>query len=145
MRRVLAGTALALVLLAPPGEGQERPVSAEVAARSLAEAWGRADAAAIESLLAPSGLTLRLDGQRRVGVAPRQARASIAAFLEGHVAGPVRVRRTEALGGDPPRALAELEWTARPRSTQEAVPLVIFVGLEQAEDGWVVSEIRVLS
>jgi hypothetical protein len=113
-------------------------------AGAVARAWGSGRVDALEALFAPRGLTLRLEGVGHVGVGSRQARASIEAFLGRYEPGRVAVRRAEVLGGDPPRAMAELEWEALPRGTREAIEYVIFLGLERIDGRWVVVEIRTL-
>jgi len=135
-----------LALLASPlalqAQGAESP---EALGDLAARAWTRQDAGALGALLAPDGLTLRLEGQGHSGVSARQARASLASFLDRHEPGEARVRRAAALGGDPPRGMVELEWTTAPRGTREPVRFVIFLGLTRVGDRWRVVEIRVLS
>lgn len=147
MRVAAAFTILAAVaaLASPPVCAQDRANSPEGLARSAAAAWARQDARALEAMLAPAGITLRLDSQSRTGVSARQARASLEAFFGRHGGGETRVRRSAALGGDPPRGLVELDWSTAPRGSSEPLAYVIFLGLLRGDDErWRVVEIRVV-
>lgn len=135
---LLVAEASLVVAQAPAGSPAE-------VARTFAGAWGRGDGSALEPLLAAGGLSLSLDGPAgHVAVSPRQVAASIDRFLDQHDPAGVTVRRTQVLGGDPPRALAELEWSARPQGTRDVASRVIFLGLEQIGGRWIVVEIRLL-
>lgn len=137
--------AAVVVLATPPLRAQDRASSPEALARAAAAAWARQDARTLETMLAPSGLTLRLDGQSHTGVSSRQVRASLEAFFGRHGGGEARVRRSAALGGDPPRGLAELEWSTAPRGSPGPLAYVIFLGLLRDDDErWRVVEIRVV-
>lgn len=142
--RPLAPAALLVVaLIGAPLQGQTDDVTA--AARGLAAAWQAGNAEVLERYLPPTGIDLSLDGTEHRGVGRRQARAALARFLEPWVEGGVEVRRAEALGGDPPRAMLELVWTARAADTPEARTFVIFVSLERIDDDWCIQEIRLFS
>lgn len=150
MRRARArGTtwalSLALVVATLP-----RPLAAQAGespaalARAAAAAWERQDARALEALLAPDGITLRLEDQMHSGVGARQARASLEAFIGRHAAGETRVLRASELGGDPPKGLVELEWHTAPRGSAEEKRYVIFFGLERVTDEWRIAEVRIM-
>lgn len=134
---------LALVLTAGPARAQTDAVTAT--ANALAAAWQTRNADALERFLPPTGIDLSLDGTDHRGVGRRQARAALVRFLEPWTEGGVEVRRAEALGGEPPRALLELVWTARAADTPEARTFVIFVSLERIDDDWCIQEIRLFS
>lgn len=145
-RTLLRRTALvllALVLTAGPARAQTDAVTAT--ANALAAAWQTRNADALERFLPPTGIDLSLDGTDHRGVGRRQARAALVRFLESWTEGGVEVRRAEALGGEPPRALLELVWTARAADTPEARTFVIFVSLERIDDDWCIQEIRLFS
>jgi hypothetical protein len=135
-----AGSALA----PPPIQGQATD-SPEALARVAATAWARHDARALEALLAPSGITLRLDAQGHTGVNARQARASLEDFFGGFERGEAGVRRAASLGGDPARGIVEILWTAAPRGARDRASRVIFLGLARVGGRWRVVEIRVHS
>lgn len=134
---------LGAVLGAAPAQGQDDAVTS--VAHALAAAWKVGDAPALERFLPPEGIDLSLDGATHRGVGRRQARAALARFLEPWTEGGVVVQRAESLGGEPPRALVELLWTARTADTPEARTFVIFVSLERIDDDWCIQEIRLFS
>ena len=142
--RGAALTAALLVLLSAVVASPAAAQSPAEVADAFARACTQADRTRLEELLAPRGVVLRLDDAGHVSVTPRQAAASLERFLERHEAAEVAVRRTETLGGEPARAMAELAWAALPRGTRERAARVIFLGLELIADRWTVVEIRLL-
>ncbi len=135
--------ACVLAVLALPAGAAAQGDAASLA-RTVAQAWARRDVGTIGSLMQPSGLRVQLDGEGHTGVSPRQARASLASFLDRHEVGEVRVRRTEVLGGVPAKGFAELDWVVQPRGARESVAYVIFLGLERSDDQWRIDEIRIV-
>lgn len=139
---------LALLPVAAPaapvhGAAAQAPELRRLAAK-VAELWGRGDAARIAELAAPAGLELQLVDQRHLPMGGRRAAAALKAFFSLRQGESARVTRVEELGGTPPRGFVEIEWTTTsPRATQRE-RFTLFLGLVLEDEGWRISELRVL-
>jgi hypothetical protein len=55
-----------------------------------------------------------------------------------------RVSRVEEVGGDPPKGYAEIRWESRIQGTSDVLARTVFVAFVTEDDGWRVTELRVL-
>jgi hypothetical protein len=94
--------------------------------------------------MASEGIRLHLPEEEHVRIRPRQARAALEAFLGGYGSGEARVARASLAGGSQDKGFAEVLWTTRSPGLPEPVMFTLFVGYSFANDGWTVTEIRVL-
>ncbi len=128
----------------PDMDPEARQVLAETAAR-FAGYWADGRVEEVSALLASSGVVLHL--AERPGGMPLPRRRAVAAlrdFLRGFRTMEVEVNRVVETGGIPPKGFAEIRWVAVPAGTSQPVAAAVFVGFEQEEAGWRVSELRLL-
>lgn len=109
----------------------------------LAAAWAEGDAAAVVQLAVRAGLTLDLTGQAVGPLAPRQATAVLRNMLEQRETVEIETSG-RILGGAPQRASGELNWLSRARGTTIAERSTVFLEMVHEEDGWRVTQIRLL-
>lgn len=140
VRWPLAALITAALLTPPPVAGQS---PAELVTAFTA-AWTSGNGAALERMLADSGLRIGLDGVVHSGVGRRQAGTSVLEFLGRHEPGRLRPLRLEISDVVPPRGFAEFEWTTVSRGASETLSYVVFLGLQRAGDTWRIGEIRIL-
>lgn len=142
---VLVGAVVIVAMRASGVTGQE-PVDPRLAERAhaFAEAWELGDVVAVAGHMARSGIRLELTGTFHPALSLRTARAALAELHDRTGRGSVTVRRAEALGGTPPKAFLEMEWTPVPEGVSEPLPHTVFAGLELVEGEWRVVEVRVL-
>jgi hypothetical protein len=91
------------------------------------------------------GIRLRLQRQEHVGISPRQARASLDAFLENRSGGRTAVSRVSLVAGDSSQGFAEIQWSPRAMDAAGAATFTLFVAFAREDEAWAVTEIRVLS
>lgn len=118
--------------------------SLEAAARRLAGFWERGDASGLGTMLRPTGVALDLGERSHASLEARQVVAALRDLLGRHAPRSVRLDRFSPVGGTPPRAYVEMTCETVPRGTAEVVRQTVFVGLELAEGGWRIAEIRIL-
>ncbi|MFC1662490.1 hypothetical protein ACFL3S_13720 [Gemmatimonadota bacterium] len=139
-------TSLAMVLGSSAVAGaQEAPShSLEAEAGRFAEYWGAGDHAGLVSMMSAGGIRLHVLDEAHVSISTRQAHASIKGFVSRYSGGEALVTRVFQGGGEPSDGFAEIRWWTLAAGTTESVTFTIFVGFVLADQGWVVSEIRVL-
>lgn len=128
-------------VLAPGAPSQD---SLEVTARRVAGLWERGDAAALGEMLRPSGVALDLGGRPHASLQVRQAVAAVRDLLGRDASRSVRLDRVTDVAGTPPRAYVEIAWETVPEGTSERMEYTVFLGLEQTDGRWWITEIRVL-
>lgn len=121
-----------------------RQATLEGAATAFLEAWREGDVDRIAERMSASGIRLHLGGVGYPVLAPRQARAELAHFRASRSPGVIRVERVDDLGGSPRTGFAELRWETVIDRTSEPLAHTIFVSFALDEDGWRITEIRVL-
>ncbi len=107
-------------------------------------AWTGDDATALEAVLSPDGVTLRLDEDAHGPVRPRQAAVALRQYMGERRDGRFRVERVQLAGGEPARGFAEVAWTTVVRGTSEPLGYTVFVGLTRSGQRWTVHEVRIL-
>ena len=132
---------LAVLLPALPRGAEAQDVD-QVVARFV-QAWGARDTGALQSLLA-SSVHLEVEGQDYLGVPPRQAAASVDRLLRRFDPRRPSVMRHGDLGEADGRGFAELSWSPTAAGTSQPADFVIFLGLRRSEDGWRITELRIL-
>jgi hypothetical protein len=148
MRRLHLSAALLLALLGPailaaaPRAAEAQ--SLDQTLERIAAAWHRADAGTIARLAASAGISLNFDGQAVGPLPPRQAAAGIRRVFEDRESLGVRSNMSRTVGGSPPRAFGEINWTTRARGTTIPERATIFVALVLEDERWRITEIRLI-
>jgi len=142
MRTRAALVALAAsLLIALPAAAQDLAQTVD----RIGAAWHRGDAAAITGMAAQAGMSLDVDGGRRVGPLPsRQAAAVLRRVFEDRESVGARTVMTRSSGGSPAQAFGEIAWTARARGTTIPEAARVFIALVLEDDRWRITEIRLL-
>lgn len=140
-RPLIAGLALA-VALPSAARGQGDPLDRVL--DRLADSWARADAGDIAALVAEPGLSLAVDGEPMGPLGTRQAAAALRRIFEERETVELDPGMERVVGGAPPRAFGELNWRHRARGTTIPERTVVFIGLIREDDGWRLTEIRLL-
>ena len=138
----LAVLCLTLALLPGPLRGQ---ASLEEAAGTFTRSWAEGDLGGIEDFLGDVPVSRFLEDRSYVSIPPRNARATLRDYLARHGGGTATMVRTERTGLDPIRGFAQLEWDIPLPGTPEVLRHTVFVELVETNDGWRVTEIRILS
>lgn len=141
LRAAVLVLAAVLAASAPVAPGQ---ATLEGAARRVAELWAGEDAAGLGAMLRPGGVALSLGERSYQALEARQAVAALRDLFSRHRSERVGVERLSAVEGLPARGFVELAWERVPEGTTEVTRSMVFVGLELADDGWTITEIRIL-
>jgi hypothetical protein len=136
---VLLGAA---ILAMAPGAAEAQNLDQTL--ERIAAAWHRADAGTIAGHAARGGISLNLDGQAVGPLPPRQAGAGIRRVFEDRESLGVRSTMSRTVGGSPPRAFGEINWTTRARGTTIPERATIFVALVLEDERWRITEIRLI-
>lgn len=123
-------------------QGQDVPLQDQ--ALRFAQAWVNGEGKRLESMMAPQGIRLHLQGEEYLSIPPRHARASLMAFQERYEGGEAELFRVSHVGGDASQAFTEIRWECRISGTAEFVTFTLFVAFARTETGWIVTEIRIL-
>lgn len=110
----------------------------------LAAAWAQADAATLAAQSARKGVSIDLDGEPVGPLTPRQAAAVLRKVFMGRTTKTLSTGLSRTVGGEPPRAFGELAWTARAQGTSIPEKSTIFLAFVWEEDGWRITQIRLL-
>ena len=141
VRRILF-VALALLLVAGsrPAAAQDlRPLLERVA-----KALQRGDVSGISALAARSGMSLDIDGRNVGPLGQRQTAAVLRRLFDDRETVTTSVSTIREVGGDPARAFGEITWSTRARGTTIPERATVFVALVREDNGWRVTEIRLL-
>lgn len=139
-----AGLLIGGLLLLGGAEAGWSQSPADVAS-SFAQAWQARDDNAIQRLLSPNGVRLRLDGDGHGGVTPRRVLRALASYWSERTRGEVTVKGVSLMETEKDRAYGELSWLGVNEVTGEAFEATIFLGLSEGEEGWRVDEIRTIT
>jgi hypothetical protein len=132
--------ALLLVSGSRPAAAQElRPLLERVA-----NALQRGDVGGISALAARSGMSLDVDGRNVGPLGQRQTAAVLRRLFDDRETVTTRVSTIREVGGDPARAFGEINWSTRARGTTIPERATVFVALVRENNGWRVTEIRLL-
>ncbi|NIP80732.1 MAG: hypothetical protein GWM90_16550, partial [Gemmatimonadetes bacterium] len=129
-------------LLAAPAAGQAEDL--DDVARSFAQALATGDQSAVAGAFREDDVLLELLGQEHGALERRRAASALADFLKAHESQDMVVTRVSEVGGQPPRAFAELRWTATRPETSEVLRFTVFAGFVSEDGKWRVSEVRIL-
>ncbi len=134
-------TLLVLLLVALPVHAQQ---DLDATMARVAKMWERGDVRGLTGSASGSGFSLEFDSGRSGPVASRQAAAALRRLFEDQETVSVKPGVTRVVGGRPSRAFGELEWITRPRGTTIPERRTVFVALVREDQGWRVTEIRVM-
>lgn len=131
---------LLLVSGSRPAAAQElQPVLERVAS-----ALRRGDVGGISALSARAGVSLDVDGRSVGPLGKRQTTAVLRRLFEDRESVAANVNTIREVGGEPNRAFGEITWSTRARGTTIPERATVFVALVREENGWRVTEIRLL-
>ncbi|HEX6639699.1 MAG TPA: hypothetical protein VF215_01230 [Thermoanaerobaculia bacterium] len=112
--------------------------------RAVAGLWARGDANGLVRYMAPQGLSIDVSDGPMGPLNGRQTAALLRQLFEqGETVG-VQTGMLERVGGRPPRAFGAITWITRPEGTRVPVRRTVYFGLEWANGGWKVAEIRLI-
>jgi len=145
MRARASALSLAFLLLALPGEAlaQDGGRLGAVLNR-VGKAWSRGDAVTLISYAARAGLAFDLDGEEIGPLAHRQAAAVLRRVFEGRETVRLEQGLARVVGGSPPRAFGELNWTSRTHGTTIPERSTVFIALVYEGDEWRITHIRLM-
>lgn len=141
VRRIVG--ALFVLLLVTGG----RPAAAQdlrPLLQRVANALQRGDVGGISALSARAGVSVDLDGRNEGPLGPRQTAAALRRLFEDRESVAAQVSTIRLVGGQPTRAYGEIIWSTRARGTTIPERATVFVALVRQENGWRVTEIRLL-
>jgi hypothetical protein len=132
--------AFAALIVALPVRAQNvRPV-----VESIASSWSRADAGSIAGIASRDGVSVQIGGDKKGILKPNQVAAVLREVFDGSETVSARTDRVGAMGGTRQRAFGEISWTARVRGTTNPQRSTVFLALVHEDDGWRISEIRLM-
>lgn len=140
------GPVLALTLLGAATRSAAGQEAADLGAvvGAVSRAWQAGEISAVGERMPSGGILLHLPAALHPVLSRRLATAALSDLHGRAGRGPVAVRQSRLLGGEPPRAFAEMAWSPVPPGVSEALDYTVFVGLEERDGAWWVVEIRVL-
>lgn len=113
-------------------------------AEAFARAWVERDGGALRGAMATGGILLHLPGEEHALLRPRQAEAALMTFLERYAPGRTELTRLSPAGEDQDQAFAEIMWETGSTGITEPVIFTLFLAYSLGDEGWTVTEIRVL-
>ncbi|MBX6363826.1 MAG: nuclear transport factor 2 family protein [Gemmatimonadetes bacterium] len=139
-RRSIALVVLVLALAASRAHAQDLD---QVLDR-FAASWAKGDAVTIAQLVARGGMSIDIDGTPIGPLSRRQAAALLRRIFDDRETVVIRAGSAQVVGGAPPRAFGEIAWSARSRGTTIPERATVFLALVREDDGWRITQIRVL-
>ena len=133
---------LAALLAVLPGPAAAQELSEFT--QWLTLAWARGDAAGIASLIAESGVSINVEGKPVGPLGTRHAAAALRRLFSDLETVGVTLASKKPQPGDPTRAYLELVWARRARGTTIPRRGAVFIAIVQQDDGWRITDIRVL-
>jgi hypothetical protein len=136
---------LALSLSLPAaGAAQGVPVPLDQFIREVAYLWGGGEARALAELI-PEDAQVMLDtGSGMEVVQARHAAAALRALFSEQRSVSVRPARITISAAQPPRGFGELTWSFRSRGASAPQTSSVFVGAVWRDDGWKITELRLM-
>lgn len=112
----------------------------------VGSAWADGDAAGIAALSSIDGIAFDLDLEEEsvAPVAESRAAAMLRRLLRKHRTLDVEFEMVEVVGGDPARGFGTLTWNFRTEGTTATRSRIIFLAAIEQDDGWRLTEIRLL-
>ena len=114
-------------------------------ATRLGEAWAEGNMAPLETMLSSGGIRLDLQGAIYPSVPASRAVGALRSFMERYPGGEVELARVSRASGESSKGYAEFRWRTLVAGTGEPVIFTLFVAFSSENQGWAVTEIRVLS
>ena len=136
---VLAGSAYESVLPSTPSQSV-----LEAEAERFAQAWVVKDVGRLGEFMAEEGIKLHLPEEEHLLIQPRRARAALQGFLGRYAGGEAEATRVSPVGVGTEKGFAEIRWRTGSPGLTDPVIFTLFVGYAYVDEGWVVTEIRVL-
>ncbi|HEX6308170.1 MAG TPA: hypothetical protein VFZ69_08290 [Longimicrobiales bacterium] len=137
-------TAALILALSTLGVSSASAQRLEPVLQRVASAWQRGDVGAITALGARGGISLDIDGSSVGPLGPRQAAAVLRRVFDDRESVTASSKAGRAVGGQPPRAFGEIIWTTRARGTTIPERATLFIAFVQQDDGWRITEIRLM-
>ena len=146
MKRASATLALVALLALPPAlEAQSGPHdNLNVVFRSISTTWARDNASGLARFLSPRGVSIDVSDGPMGPLGERQAVALLRQVFDQGETMAVHAGMLERVGGSPPRAFGAITWVVLPVGTQLPVRRTVYFGLELDDEGWRISEIRLI-
>jgi hypothetical protein len=141
MRTALA--AMTAILIVAPAAAQE-PDDLTRLLDTLAVLWTRGDAVALASHGAEMGLDLEVHGETIGPLQGRRAAAALRQLFQTQETVSVQTGSSARIVGAEDRAFGEFIWVVRMPGVGVTEDNKIFVALVREDDGWRVSQIRIL-
>ncbi len=158
MMRIAVGSISLLLLVAslvtaPAAHAQQEERSEAERSAALGQitarvgnAWSEGDAAAIAALSSAEGIAFDLDleDESVAPVAEPRAAAMLRRLLRKHRTLDVEFEMVQVVGGEPARGFGTLTWNFRTEGTTATRSRIIFLAAIEQDDGWRLTEIRLL-
>lgn len=140
-------TLLALVLFglftATPATAQ-RVAPLDQFIKEVAYLWSGGDARAIAEYFPEDAQVLLDTGRGTEAIDARHAAAALRSLFAERESVAVRPMRVTMAGSRPPRGFGELSWSYRGRGMSTAQTYSIYVGVVWTDEGWRISELRLM-
>ena len=143
LRGTLLGLFLCLVA-AGPLAGQRTPAPLESFIKEVAYLWSGSDARGLAELMPEEARVLLDTGNGMEPVEARHAAAALRALFSQRQGLSVRPARITVSGTRPPRGFGLLTWSFRSRGTPGAETGEVYVGAVWSDEGWRISELRLM-
>lgn len=134
----------AMTLLASSSAAAQQPDDLTGLLDTLAVLWTRGDAAALAAHGAEHGLDLEIHGETIGPLEGRRAAAALRQLFGGQETVSVETGSAARIVGAEDRAFGEFIWVVRMPGAMLTEDNKIFVALVREDDGWRVSQIRIL-
>jgi hypothetical protein len=136
----IAVSTVGLCALAWPAHAQRL----EPVLQRVASAWHRGDVSSITALGAAAGISLNVEGSSVGPLSQRQAGAVLRRLFEDRESVSAGSSVSRSVGGQPARAFGEIIWTTRARGTTIPERATLFVAFVHEDNGWRITEIRLM-
>jgi len=139
----LAALLLSAALGAPPASAQ-RAAPLDQFIKEVAYHWSGNDVRAIAELMPEEAQVLLDTGRGTEAVDTRHAAAALRSLFADRESVGARPLRVTMAGGRPQRGFGEIAWSYRGRGVSSAQTRSVYVGVVWTEDGWRISELRLM-
>lgn len=143
---LLTSVALMSLALAKPASAQgPAPVPLETFIKEVAYLWSGNDARALVELMPAEARVLFDTGRGTESVQLRNVAAALRALFSDRESVSVRLMRVAVTQRDSPqRGFGELAWSFRARGAPSQQASSIYVGVVWTDEGWRISELRLI-
>ena len=138
--------ALALLLGAPQLSRAQDADSIAIrhVLQQFAELWAGADATGLASITARLRISVRPESELVGPLQPRQVVAVLRQLFDEKESISLQPGEIRLMDGSPAQAFAEVVWSHRTRGTTSTEKGCLFLKLDLGEEGWRITEIRLL-